>query len=85
MHPVVNLADLDALRHHVLEVLCNHDLLDPSQTPLHQTVIKRKGRPCGLFFEVRGPRRVKNYAIWAGDEGRILFYLEFCKFGLQLA
>jgi hypothetical protein len=74
MNTVVNLPDFDALRNHVLEILCARDVLDPSQTPLHQTVIKRRGRPCGLFFEVRGPRRVKNYAIWASAEGRILFY-----------
>src|SRR5690348_1208788 len=74
MSAVVSLATLDALRDHVRHTLCSHDQLDPSQTPLHQAVITRSGRPCGLFFQVQGPRMVKTYAVWAGDEDRILFY-----------
>jgi hypothetical protein len=74
MDTVVCLPDLEQLRHHVRAVLCEHDQLDPEQTPLHQTVLTRGGRPCGLFFQVQGPRRVTTYAVWAGDEGRVLFY-----------
>jgi hypothetical protein len=48
--------------------------LDPKQTPLHQAVIIRAGRPCGLFFQVQGPRRVRTDAVWSSDEGRVLFY-----------
>jgi hypothetical protein len=68
------LPTLDELRRHVREVLCSHDQLDAGQTPLREAVIARAGRPCGLFFQVQGPRRVCTYAVWAGDEGRILFY-----------
>jgi hypothetical protein len=25
-------------------------------------------------FQVQGPRQVRNYALWAGEENRILFY-----------
>ena len=74
MSTVVSLPTLDALRDHVRQALCAHDQLDPTQTPLHQAVITRSGRPCGLFFQVQGPRLVKTYALWAGDEDRILFY-----------
>jgi hypothetical protein len=74
MHVVDNISDLDALRKLVLQKLCEHDLLDPSQTPLHEVKITRRGRQCGLFFQVQGPRRVKCYATWVSDEGRILFY-----------
>ena len=74
MSAVVSLATLDALREHVRQTLCSHDQLDPSQTPLHQAVITRSGRPCGLFFQAQGPRMVKTYAVWAGEEDRILFY-----------
>lgn len=68
------LPTLDSLRSYVLQVLCQHDQLDPGQTPMHQAVLMRSGRPCGLFFQVQGPRMVKTYAIWAGEENRILFY-----------
>jgi hypothetical protein len=74
MDTVAGLPTLDALRGHVLKTLCEHDQLDPGQTPLHQSVITRSGRPCGLFFQVQGPRQVRTYAVWAGEEDRILFY-----------
>jgi hypothetical protein len=71
---VASLPTLNELRSHVLRTLCAHDQLDPTQTPLYQGVITRSGRPCGLFFQVQGPRLLKNYAVWAGEEDRILFY-----------
>jgi hypothetical protein len=74
MVTVAALPSLEALRQYVLITLCQHDNLDPSQTPLHQAIIVRRGKPCGIFFELHGPRLLKNYAVWAGDEDRILFY-----------
>ena len=58
----------------MLQTLFAHDQLDPNQTPLTQSVLVRASRPCGQFFSVQGPRRVKTYGIWAGEEDRILFY-----------
>ncbi len=74
MLAVASLPTLEALRAHVHATLCRHDALDPRQTPLGQALILRRGRPCGLFFEVRGPRLLRAYAVWAGDENRLLFY-----------
>lgn len=74
MQQVLSLATLEELRGHVHQILCGHDNLEPAETPLLQSVILRRGRPCGLFFQAQGPRLLKTYAIWAGDEGRILFY-----------
>jgi hypothetical protein len=74
MDAVACLPTHDQLRDHVRQVLCEHDQLDPAQTPLFQAVITRCGRPCGLFFQVQGPRRVRTYAVWASEEDRILFY-----------
>ena len=54
--------------------LCSHDQLDASQTSLQQTLIRRAGQPCGMFFQVQGPRMLKTYAIWAGQDHRVLFY-----------
>ncbi len=54
--------------------LCEPDCLDPLQTPLLKAIITRRGVPCGLFFQAQGPRLQKTYAVWAGDENRILFY-----------
>ena len=74
MHSVQSLPTLDELRHYVLLKLCDHDRLDPAQTPLQQTLITRRGRSCGIFFRVQGPRLLNTYAVWASDENRILFY-----------
>src|SRR5438105_12461180 len=74
MHSTIALPTLEELRHHVHAVLCGHDQLDPAQTPLAQALITRSNRPCGLFFQARGPRLLKTYAVWAGEENRILFY-----------
>src|SRR5262249_12086930 len=65
---------LEKLRQHIHQTLCAHLTLDPEQTPLYQALIMRSGRPCGLFFQINGPRMVKVYALWAGEEDRILFY-----------
>ena len=74
MNAAVCLPSIEELRDHVLQTLCANDQLDPNQTPLTQSILVRSGRPCGLFFCVQGPRRVKAYAVWAGEEDRILFY-----------
>jgi hypothetical protein len=74
MLSVAALPTLEDLYRHVLKTLCHHDRLDPEQTPLHQAVITRSGRACGMFFQAQGPRRLRTYAVWACDEHRILFY-----------
>jgi hypothetical protein len=70
----VSLPTLEKLRGHILQTLCAQDRLDPAQTPLYEAIIRRSGKPCGLFFQVQGPRKLKTYAVWAGQENRILFY-----------
>jgi hypothetical protein len=71
---VVALPTPESLTRFVRDMLCSHDRLDPSQTPLYKSILKRQGRPCGLMFHVEGPRLLKTSAVWAGDEHRILFY-----------
>src|SRR4051794_6086259 len=72
--PVVTLPTLDDLRNFVRQTLCERDRLDPDQSRLRQGLVRRRGRPCGLFFQVQGPRLLRTYAVWAGDESRVLFY-----------
>ena len=71
---VVSAPSVAALVSYVHRSLCRRDGLDPDQTPLRQTRIRRSGRLCGLFFQVDGPRLMRSYAVWAGDENRVLFY-----------
>jgi|SRR5207245_7093146 hypothetical protein len=74
MAAFASLPTLDELRQYILATLCQHDRLDVSQTSLVEEVLVRSGKPCGLLFEVQGPRMLKTYAVWAGEENRILFY-----------
>jgi hypothetical protein len=52
-------ATLENLRPYVHDTLCEHDALEPANSPLSQSLITRRGRVRGLFFLVRGPRSVK--------------------------
>jgi hypothetical protein len=65
---------VEELQRHVHRVLCQRERLEPEQTLMRTSVIRRGGRACGLFFQVEGPRLCSSYAVWAGDEHRILFY-----------
>jgi hypothetical protein len=71
---VVPLPTIDLVRDFVRRTLCERDRLDPEQVRLRQGTVQRRGRSCGLFFQIQGPRLLRTYAVWAGDEHRILFY-----------
>jgi hypothetical protein len=72
--PVVPLSTFTELRDYVRRTLCERDRLDVEQARLRQGLVRKRGKPCGLFFQVEGPRLLRTYAVWAGDEDRILFY-----------
>src|SRR3954468_18240282 len=71
---IVALPTVDHVRDYIRRTLCERDRLDPDQAQLREGMVKRRGRPCGLFLQVQGPRLLRTYAVWAGDEHRILFY-----------
>jgi len=54
--------------------LCELDLLDPTQSPLQEQSLVRRGRPCGSLFHVEGPRALRTSAIWSMEESRIFVY-----------
>ncbi|MSR32892.1 MAG: hypothetical protein EXR99_15465 [Gemmataceae bacterium] len=74
MSQVIKLPSLEKIKDHVHQVLCAREGFSPETSPLYVNKITRSGRMCGLFFQVKGPRMVRCYALWAGDEDRILFY-----------
>ena len=37
-------------------------------------LLRRSGRPCGIFYCIHGPRMVKLTAIWEAEKNQILFY-----------
>ncbi len=71
---VVAVPTLEDLHYFVHQTLCRRDHLEPAHAPLRQSLVRRAGQPCGLMFHVEGPRLLKTYAIWAGEESRIIFY-----------
>jgi hypothetical protein len=71
---VLSLPTLDALTAHVHVELCKFDSLDPTQTPLRQTHLTRRGKASGVLFHVQGPRLLRASGVWSIDDGRLLFY-----------
>jgi hypothetical protein len=64
----------DDLRDHVQRVLSGRDRIDLCQSSLIGSIIYRSGRPCGVMFQLRGPRLMQTHAIWPADEDRLLYY-----------
>lgn len=71
---MMSFLSMDELTGFVHQKMCAFDNLDPSQCPLYSAGILRAGRPCGMFFRVKGPRLLKSHAVWSTTEKRILFY-----------
>lgn len=71
---VVAFAAVEELAAFVHTVLCEKDALDPAQTPLFRTPLKKAGRECGVVFHVEGPRLLRTSAVWSADADRLLFY-----------
>ncbi len=65
---------LEELRDYVNETLCNRYELQTNAFRLTQRILRRSGKPCGIYFCLHGPRAVKFTAIWETDHNRILFY-----------
>ena len=68
------LLDLPDLRNYVTEILCRHENFDVGAFPITERILIRRGRPCGIFFCLHGPRSVKFTAIWETQRNTILFY-----------
>lgn len=66
--------NLDELETHVKEVLCEKEALDPRYNAMERRTLWKNGKPCGVFFHLRGPRLVQLYAVWSTEDQRILFY-----------
>lgn len=70
----MRIEDLDGLRHYVHQTICHYNELEINVFDVTERVLIRKGRPCGIFFCLHGPRSVKLTAIWETDRNTILFY-----------
>ena len=71
---VLAFAAVEELAAFVHQTLCEQDALDPAQTPMFRTTLRKAGQACGLVFHVEGPRLLRTSAVWSADDDRILFY-----------
>ena len=65
---------LDELSRYVHQTLCNREKLELGAFAFSERILVRSGRPCGIFFRLRGPRAVQSTAIWDSDRNTVLFY-----------
>jgi len=65
---------VEQLRGYVNEILCEHNQLQQDAFAMTERVLRRGGRPCGIFFCLQGPRALRLTAIWDIERNQILFY-----------
>lgn len=65
---------LQTVREFVREELCEKNQLEKNAFHMTEKVLVKKGRPCGLFFCIYGPRSVRLTAVWDYQRGSVFFY-----------
>ena len=66
--------DLSELRNYVSRILCQRNDIEVGVFQISERVLTRRGKPCGIFFCLHGPRSVKLTAIFETDKNCVLFY-----------
>ena len=62
------------LREYVNVTLCEHCQLQIGAFQMTERILRRGGKPCGIYFCLHGPRLLRFSAIWETDRNQILFY-----------
>lgn len=65
---------LHDLRDYVYTTLCEENQLQVGAFEMTERTLYRAGTPCGMYFCLCGPRRMKATAIWDSDRNQLLFY-----------
>lgn len=66
--------NLNDLREYIYLTLCEHSQLQIGVYDMTERILVRGGTPCGLYFCLHGPRRLRSTAIWETDRNQVLFY-----------
>ena len=66
--------DYSQLRQFVSLTLCQQNDIELGVFQVTERLLTRRGRPCGIYFCLHGPRSVKLTAIWETERNTILFY-----------
>ena len=70
----IPLSDIEDLRRYVQETICSQNELEVNYFEITERKLTRRGKPCGLFFCLHGPRSTKFTAIWETERNTVLFY-----------
>ena len=62
------------VREFVRNELCDNNFLERDAFEMSEQLLTRKGKPCGFYFCIYGPRSVRLTAVWDLNEGSIFFY-----------
>ncbi len=62
------------IRQFVSCTLCQQNDIEIGVFQITERLLTRRGRPCGIYFCLHGPRSVKLTAIWETERNTILFY-----------
>jgi len=71
---IVHQGTLAAVREYVRSELCERNQLERDAFQMSQRVLTRKGKPCGFYFCIYGPRSVRLTAVWDLQKKAVLFY-----------
>lgn len=69
-----HLDNLEDIRQYVYSTLCKHSQLELGAYQMTEMTLLRGHRPCGVYFCVYGPRKMKLTAIWDTERNQVLFY-----------
>ena len=66
--------EFEAVREFVRDELCERNELEKDAFQMSARVLVRRGKPCGFYFCIYGPRSVRLTAVWDLQKESILFY-----------
>ncbi len=70
----LRISNCSELCDYVNETICLQNHLKKDAFQMTKRLLRRSGRPCGIFYCIHGPRMVKLTAIWEAEKNQVLFY-----------
>lgn len=71
---VCELEELSSVKDYVNQKLCEYERLEVGIFPITHSIIRRKAKPCAVYFCLHGPRSVKFTAIWEQASNTVFLY-----------
>lgn len=70
----LNKYPLVQIRNYIHEELCQRNQLMRGAFPITERMVTKRGKPCGVFFCLHGPRSVRLTAVFDFHESKVWFY-----------